>query len=104
MNAPSTSTPTSDEPAAIGSDRRLVRPRRKSPNWKRLWCLLDEIFSDADNEAICQGFVKGKTKRLDAALARIEKAANEARQILRPNKELRNGSAVSSNASSANDI
>ena len=64
---------------------RLVRPRRETPKWLRLGNLLDEIHRQADDEAIHQGFVHGKTRRLDAALERIQKAATEAREILRPN-------------------
>jgi hypothetical protein len=63
---------------------RLVRPRRETPKWLRLGSLLDEIHRQADDEAIHQGFVHGKTSRLDAALERIQKAATEARAILRP--------------------
>jgi len=68
-----------------GRVSRIVRPRRETPKWLLLGKLLDEIHSQADNEAIYHGFVHGKTQRLDAALERIQKAATEARAILRPN-------------------
>lgn len=77
------------DPAAPAVDQqRLVRPRRETPKWKRLARLLDEIHTQSDNEAIHAGFVRGDTKRLDAALERIQKAATEARAILRPNDKV----------------
>jgi hypothetical protein len=69
-------------------ERRIVRPRRETPKWILLGNLLDEVRSQADNEAIHAGFVHGNTKRLDAALERIQKAATEARAILRPNDKM----------------
>ena len=72
-------------PLAAVDQPRLVRPRRETPKWSRLGKLLDEIHRQADNEAIYAGFVHGNTKRLDAALERIQKAATDARAILRPN-------------------
>lgn len=88
---PASPTPTemkttdSNKDAQAGCMKGLVRPRRETPKWSLLGELLDEIHSQADNEAIYAGFVHGNTKRLDAALERIQKAATEARAILRPN-------------------
>lgn len=68
-------------------DQRLVRPRRETLKWRRLARLLDSINEEQDR-AIHRGFVKGKTRDLDDALAKIHDAAREARELLRPNVEV----------------
>lgn len=77
---------SAEQPSGKGlSVQRLVRPRRETTKWSRLARLLDEILTQADYNAIHQGFVRGKTRELDAALSRIIYAATEAKKLLRPN-------------------
>lgn len=59
----------------------IRKPKRESIKWKELGRLLDFVATDID-EAIHNGFVKGKTKTLYACLMRINDSSERARKLL----------------------
>jgi hypothetical protein len=70
-----------------GTSDGLVGPAFESAEWSHLGSLLDSIAGDTD-EAVHKGFCKERWGLLDARLNRIEKAAQKARNVLRPNTGL----------------
>ena len=67
-----------------GSLRRRVLPGIKTPEHSILGKHLDVIYNKTD-DAIYGGLCKGDVKRLDISLAKIIRAAESARAMLRQN-------------------